>query len=196
MRVFEGVTIDLRGDGRRATAAGGGAGRTRGRSWRRRGAAVVQLPGVPRDHLRGQLSRRDRDADQLAAGGARGPLHPRALAGAGARLRRRRWRSWDEATTGIGRRALRACRSGRSAGRSGHLADLRADGVGVQPPARGGRRRRPPADVHVGHHRPPEGRDAHPRQPGLEEPRAYRGVRLHQRGPRAGVRPAVPRGRA
>ena len=57
-------------------------------------------------------------------------------------------------------------------------------------------RRRPPADVHVGHHRTPQGRDAHPRQPGVEEPRAHRRVRLHQRRSRARLRAALPRRRA
>ena len=50
-----------------------------------------------------------------------------------------------------------------------------------------GRRRHPPADVHVGHHRAPEGRHAHPRQPGVEEPRAHHRVRLH-RAPTSGSR--------
>ena len=59
-----------------------------------------------------------------------------------------------------------------------------------------GRRRRPPADVHVGNHRAPEGRHDHARQPGVEEPRAHRRVRLHQRRSRARVRAAVPRRRA
>ena len=49
---------------------------------------------------------------------------------------------------------------------------------------RGGRRR-PPPHVHVGHDRTAEGRDAHPRQPGLEEPRPHRRVRLH-RAPTSG----------
>ena len=48
-------------------------------------------------------------------------------------------------------------------------------------------RRRPPADVHVGDDRAPEGRDAHARQPGVEEPRAHRRVRLH-RAPTSGSR--------
>ena len=41
-------------------------------------------------------------------------------------------------------------------------------------------RRPPPADVHVGHHRAPEGRHDHPRQPGVEELRAHHRVRLHR----------------
>ena len=55
--------------------------------------------------------------------------------------------------------------------------------------ARAGRRR-PPPDVHVGHDGPPQGRHAHPRQPGVEEPRAHRRVRLH-RAPTSGS-PAGP----
>ncbi len=57
-----------------------------------------------------------------------------------------------------------------------------------------GRRRHPPVDVHVGHHRPTQGGHAHPRQPGLEEPGPHRRVRLHPRRPRAGLRAALPRG--
>ena len=74
------------------------------------------------------------------------------------------------------------------------LADLRASAAPVARRARG-RRRRPPAHVHLGHHRPAQGRDAHPRQPGVEEPRPPRRVRLHQRRPRLGLRAAVPRRR-
>ena len=57
------------------------------------------------------------------------------------------------------------------------------------PPARVPRRgrRHPPADVHVGHDRAAEGRDAHPRQPGVEELRAHHRVRLH-RAPTSGSR--------
>ena len=46
-------------------------------------------------------------------------------------------------------------------------------------------RRRPPAHVHVGHDRAAQGRDAHQRQPGVEEPRPPRRARLHERRPRA-----------
>ena len=53
------------------------------------------------------------------------------------------------------------------------------------PPVRRRGRRRPPPDVHVGHHRTTQGRDDHPRQPGLEEPRPHRRVRLH-RAPTSG----------
>ena len=58
------------------------------------------------------------------------------------------------------------------------------------------RRRHPPADVHVGHHRAPEGRHAHARQPGVEELRAHHRVRVHRRRRRPRVRAAVPRRRA
>ncbi len=60
----------------------------------------------------------------------------------------------------------------------------------------GVRRRRAPADVHVGHDRPAQGRHADARQPGLEEPGAHRRVRLHECRSRAGLRPALPRRRA
>ena len=55
------------------------------------------------------------------------------------------------------------------------------------------RRRHPPTDVHLGHHRTTQGRHDHPRQPGVEEPRPHRRVRLHGRRSRPGLRAAVPR---
>ena len=57
----------------------GGLARAGRRRRRRRRAALVQQPRVPGDDLRRQPPRRDRDADQLAAGGTRAALHPRAL---------------------------------------------------------------------------------------------------------------------
>ena len=80
--------LPARWPSRAAALAGGlaGAGR-RGR--RRRRAALVQQHRVPGDDLRRQPPRRDRDADQLAAGRGRGAVHPRALPGPGARVRRR-----------------------------------------------------------------------------------------------------------
>ena len=57
-------------------------------------------------------------------------------------------------------------------------------------------RRHPPADVHVGHDRAPEGCDDHPRQPRVEELRAHHRVRLHRGRHRPGLRPAVSRRRA
>ncbi len=55
------------------------------------------------------------------------------------------------------------------------------------------RRRHPPADVHLGNDRTAEGRDDHPRQPGLEELRPHHRVRVHGERRRAGVRAALPR---
>ena len=61
-------------------------------------------------------------------------------------------------------------------------------GAGSPAAACAGRgRRHPPADVHVGHHRAPEGRDDHARQPGVEELRAHHRVRVH-RAPTSGSR--------
>ncbi len=60
-------------------------------------------------------------------------------------------------------------------------------------PAHDGGGRRPPAHVHLGHHRTTQGGHAHPRQPGLEEPRPHRGVRLHRRRPRSRLWAALPR---
>ena len=64
------------------------------------------------------------------------------------------------------------------------LADLRTTPSTVDAGAGAGRRR-PPADVHVGHHRTAQGRHDHPRQPGVEEPGPHRRVRLH-RAPTSG----------
>ena len=72
---------------------------------------------------------------------------------------------------------------------------LRAD-LGSVPSACRRRRRHPPPDVHVGHHRAAQGRHDHPRQPGLEEPGPHRRVRVHRRRPRTGLRAALPRGSA
>ena len=71
------------------------------RGGRRRRAAFLQLPRDPRDDLRRQPPRRHRHADQLAAGRARGALHPRALAGARPSCATRRCStSADEAADG------------------------------------------------------------------------------------------------
>ncbi len=131
---------------------------------------------------------------RLAAAG--GALHPRALGRAGPRDRR----GADRARRRGHRRRWRPRRRGPASRRrrprvGPRSTALRSAGVGLRTRA-DRRRRRAPPHVHVGHHRPAEGRDAHPRQPGVEEPRAHRRVRVHQRGPRARLRPAVPRRRA
>ena len=192
--VFEGETTTYGEMARRADRTGRRPGRTWRRSWRRRGSALVQLPRVPGDGLRRQLPRRHRHADQLAARRARGAVHPRALRSPGARLRR-------------------ATRRSRRRGDEGHRSLARArvplggaDGRMDQPrrsagcpeqvgPCPGGGRRRPPLDVHVGHHGTAQGRHDHPRQPGVEEPRAHHRVRLHQLRSRTGLRSSVPRRR-
>ena len=93
----------------------------------------------------------------------------------------------DEATTGIDgdARAGRASSTARPTG--GRRSPTSRDDRPTAGARAGGGRRRPPADVHVGHDRAPEGRDDHPRQPGVEEPRAHRRVRLH-RAPTSGSR--------
>ena len=101
----------------------------------------------------------------------------------------------NDATKGIEPTLVRACVPLPAPDGWTPLADLRRRRRRRRA-CRGGGRRRAPADVHVGHDRAPEGRDDHPRQPGVEEPRAHRRVRLHERRPRAGVRAAVPRRRA
>ena len=151
------------------------------------GLLVVQLHRVPGDDLRRELPGRDRDADQLAARRAGAALHPRPLRSPRARVRRVARRSRQRSDDGDG-----SARSSASA--SPHRA-RRVDAA--RRPARRPtgpprvaveRRRRAPADVHVGDDRATEGRDDHPRQPGVEEPRAHRRVRLHERRSRA--RPA------
>ena len=176
--------------GRRTARAGGGRGR-------RRGPPLVQLPRVPRDHVRSQLSRRGRHADQLEAGRARGALHPRALRSPGARLRRGPRRTWPTTRPRSWRTARPVVHRARGARRGWTtLAELRAGATAPPHAAPTDVRRRPPSDVHVRHDRTPQGRDDHPRQPGVEEPGAHRRVRVHRRRPRPGLRAAVPRRRA
>ena len=101
--------------------------------------------------------------------------------GAGARVRRVARRAGQRRDEGHGSHARAgvrlACRSGRVDNARRSAGDRRPSCARVGD----GGRRRPPADVHVGHHRAPQGRDDHPRQPGVEEPRAHHRVRLHQR---------------
>ena len=66
----------------RAAARGRRPPRARRRRRRRRRPALLQQHRVPDDDLRRQPPRRDRHADQLAARGRGGALHPRALPGA------------------------------------------------------------------------------------------------------------------
>ena len=106
----------------------------------------------------------------------------------------------DEALLDAGRRGHRGPGEDRSvrvcvdAGASGWtaLAELRT-GRPWRRACPAAARRRPPAHVHLGHHRPPQGGHAHPRQPGLEEPGPRRRVRVHRRRPRAGLRAPLPR---
>ena len=82
-------------------------------SRRRRGAALVQLPRDARDGLRRQPPRRHRHADQLAAGGAGGAVHPRALRGARAGVRRGAGRAWPTRRPRASRRARPGLRLAR-----------------------------------------------------------------------------------
>ena len=101
----------------------------------------------------------------------------------------------DEACAGLEDSLVRSCIASAAPDGWTTLAELRAGAAAPRPgPQRA--RRRPPADVHVRHDRPPQGRDDHPRQPGVEEPGAHRRVRVHRRRPRPGVRAALPRRRA
>ena len=101
----------------------------------------------------------------------------------------------DEATEGWDAPRSGSCVSPAGAGRLDHPRRSAASPTGNGGRA-GGRGRRPPADVHVGHDGTAQGRHAHARQPGVEEPGPHRRVRVHGRRPRPGLRPALPRRRA
>ena len=119
----------LRRDGRRGRPRWPAGCTTRGvGARRRRRAALVQLHRVPGDDLRRQLPRRDRDADQLAARGAGGALHPRALRGPRAGVRRGARRPRERRRrTGIERDLVRVVHRATGAATGGRaLADLRA----------------------------------------------------------------------
>ena len=94
--------------GEMADARGGARGRAarpRRAARRRRRTALVQLHRVPRDDLRGEPPRRDRDADQLAARRAGAAVHPRPLGSARARVRRVTRRPRQRGDHGHGTRA-------------------------------------------------------------------------------------------
>ena len=175
--------------------AGRRAARPRRRRRRRRGAPVLQLQRVPGDDLRRQPPRA-RSPCRSTGGSPR----PRS-ATSSSTPRRGRWCATDRWSSWPTRR-----RRGCEAPRSGRACRARADGLDAAcraaagAPTRSRRRRgggrRPPADVHVGHDRAAQGRDAHPRQPGVEEPGPHRRVRRHRRRPRPGLRSALPRRRA
>ena len=98
----------------------------------------------------------------------------------------------NEATKGMEAALVRACIS-HLAPRDGRRSPISGPRRTVPRAGRRRRRRHPPVDVHVGHHGTPEGRHDHPRQPGVEEPRPPRRVRLHERRSRARLRSPVPR---
>ena len=79
----------------------------------------------------------------------------------------RRSSTWPTRPPRASAALLRAC-TPRPEGWTTSAPTSRRSDAGA-PVAVGGRRR-PPPDVHVGHDRATEGRDAHPRQPGVEEP--------------------------
>ena len=91
----------------------------------------------------------------------------------------------DEATKGMEATLAAGLRRRRRRPTDGRRSPTCAPTDAAADARRRGGRRRPPADVHVGHHRAAQGRDAHPRQPGVEEPRPHRRVRLH-RAPTSG----------
>ena len=190
--VFEGEETTYGEMAGRAAALAGGLSRHGVAAGRRRGAALVQLPRVPGGPVRRQLPRRDRHADQLAAGGPRGAVHPRALRSSRPRVRRGAGGAGNEATQRPrSDTLLRACVSptGGTDGRPWPTCGAPRRGR----PGAGDGRRRAPLDVHVGHHGTPEGGDDHPCQPGLEEHGPHHRVRLHERRSRAGLRSALSR---
>ncbi len=169
----------------RVAALAGGLSRARRRPRRRRRPALVQLPRVPRD------------ASSPPTTSARSPCRstggspPRRCATSSSTrapapscATSRSLELADEATTGLEATLVRACVSRTARDGWTSLAELRAT---PEPATRvpAGGRRHPPPDVHVGHHGPTQGRHAHPRQPGVEEPRPHRRVRLH-RAPTSG----------
>ena len=101
----------------------------------------------------------------------------------------------NEATKGMEATLVQACVSHAAPEGWTAFADLRsmASRAGA---GRGVGRRHPPSDVHIGHDGPAQGCHDHPRQPGLEEPRAHHRVRLHECGSRTRLRAALSRWRA
>ena len=175
--------------GRRDCASLASVGAT---SWR---PPLVQLPRVPRDDLRRQPPRRDRACRSTGGSRRRRCATSSSTPRPGRSCATRPSSSLaNDATKGI---------EARWCGPASRRGARRVDGPrrppgdpGAVARVRGGGRRRPPADVHVGHHRTAQGRHDHPRQPGVEEPRPHRRVRLHQRRSRARLRAALPRRRA
>ena len=158
------------------------------------GTARLQLPRVPGDRVRRQPPRRDGHAHQLAAGRAGGAVHPGALRGQGAGVRRGAGRPGHRGHVGNGvRPCVPACGRCRPGGWM-TFEELRGTPRG-RTTCRGRRGRRPPPHVHVGDDRPAQGGHDHPRQPGLEEPGPPRRVRIHGGRSRARLWTALPRGR-
>ena len=195
-RRLRGRDDDLRPDGGERDGLGGRAARARRRPGRRRRTAVLQLPASSwrRIFAANYLGAIAMPINwRLAAPEVRYILeHSQAKAlvcddDARRPRQRRRRPGWTELLARVCI-APPAPNGWTAAGRP-------ARGAGAAAAARR-RRRRPPADVHLRHHRAPERRHAHACEPGLEEPRASRGVRLHQRRSRARLRPALPRRRA
>ena len=114
--------------------ARGARGRARTRAGvgrrRRRRAALVQQHRVPRDDLRREPPRRDRDADQLAPRGARAAVHPRALR---ARARSCATRELvdlaDEATDGLDDDLVRVARRRTRSTRAGSASPISRRGA-------------------------------------------------------------------
>ena len=146
--------------------------------------------------LRDGPRRRDLRLAQHPAGRTRDRLHARRQRQPRARPRTGVRRARDRGRPGRARRRPRAARRGPPAlqpvGGRGRVAAR-----GPDRRAGPGRARRPGADpLHVGDHRPPQGRRAHPRQPHLEHGEPARPHRRAEHRRRAVRRTALPRHRA
>ena len=165
--------------------------RARRRARRPRRLPRPQPPRLPGDAVRGGPAGR----------GLRPPQHPprrpgdrlpaRPTPAPGPRLRPAR-------SQRAGRRTAGAC--GRRPDRTSRSASGVRAGARPQASAETDRRTVAPDDdlhdhVHLGDHRAPQGRDAHPRQPDLERDQHPGRQRPDRRRGDAGVRPAVPHGR-
>ena len=159
------------------------------------GAARLQQHRVPRDDLRRQPPGRSRRCRSTGAS-------RRRRSGSSSSTPQARRLVCDDDLIDSGNDATDGPRPVRCApaSRRRHAAgwERSPTSAPARPPARRApsRATTPPAHVHVGHDRSPEGRDAHARQPGVEELRPHRRVRFSERRRRPGVRAALPRRRA
>ena len=149
------------------------------------GLVLPNVPRVPGALLRRPGGGRGRRTDEPAAQGPRGEVLPRGL------------RCLDRLRLeGHGRGGRQGRRGGRHRVRRGRARGLRRPARAARARRdvvdRDGRRHRRPA-LHLGHHRPAQGRRAHPRQHDHQRGRQRRDPRGAERGRRGdGLPAAVP----